>query len=90
MKVDENILVMRLTELRFRGFINGEILDAARTKEVLTRLLADSSEQVEETIQKAVVAGGKPRNPTMDRRPMYRGNFQDPDGHVCELTHMEP
>ncbi len=60
MKVDENIFVMRLTEVRFTGFINGEIIDAARMKEVLTCLLADSSEQVDETIQKAAVAGGKP------------------------------
>jgi predicted lactoylglutathione lyase len=39
---------MRLTAVRFRGFINGEIIDAARTQEVLTRLSAGSSEQVDE------------------------------------------
>jgi uncharacterized protein len=89
MIVDENIYVMLLVEQRFRDFINGEISDATRATEVLTCLSADSKEQVDETIAKAVEAGGKPWKPTMEQGPMYGGSFQDLDGHVWELIYMD-
>ena len=37
----------------------------------------------------AIAAGGKPWKPTMDQGPMYGGSFQDLNGHVWELIHME-
>jgi predicted lactoylglutathione lyase len=88
MVVDENIFVMLLREDYFKGFINGEISDATKTKEVLTALSADSREQVDETIRKALAAGGKPWKPSFEMGPMYGGSFQDLDGHVWELMHM--
>ena len=89
MVVDENIFVMLLVEERFRDFINNEIADATRTKEVLTALSADSKEQVDETVAKAIAAGAKPWKPAMEEGPMYGGSFQDLDGHVWELMYME-
>jgi len=89
MVVDQNIFVMLLVEERFRDFINGEISDATTTTEVLTCLSADSKEQVDETIAKAVAAGGKPWKPAFEQGPMYGGSFQDLDGHVWELMHMQ-
>ena len=89
MVVDQNIFVMLLEEDRFRDFINGEISDATSTTEVLTALSADSREHVDDTIAKAIAAGGKPWKPIMDEGPMYGGSFQDLDGHVWELMHME-
>jgi len=88
MIVDENIFVMLLVEERFRDFINGEIADAPRTTEAITCLSADSKEHVDETVAKAIAAGGKPWKPTMDEGPMYGGSFQDLDGHVWELMYM--
>jgi uncharacterized protein len=89
MIVDENIFVMLLVEERFKDFINGEISDATRTTEVLTCLSADNKQQVDETIKKAIAAGGKPWKPTMEEGPMYGGSFQDLDGHVWELMYMK-
>jgi uncharacterized protein len=89
MIVDQNIFVMLLSEGRFRDFINGEIADATRTTEVLTALSADSREDVDETVGKAIDAGGKPWKPAMEEGPMYGGSFQDLDGHVWELIYME-
>jgi uncharacterized protein len=88
MVVDQNIFVMMLAESHFKGFINGEIADATKTKEVLTALSADSREQVDETIAKALAAGGKPWKPVLEMGPMYVGTFQDLDGHVWEFAHM--
>lgn len=89
MIVDENIFVMLLVEDRFRDFINGEIADATSTTEAITCLSSDSKEQIDETVAKAIAAGGKSWKPTMDEGPMYGGSFQDLDGHVWELMHME-
>lgn len=87
--VEENIFVMLLTQERFADFVNGEISDATRATEVLTCLSADSRAQVDQTVAKAIAAGGKPWKPTLEQGPMYGGSFQDLDGHVWELVHME-
>ena len=89
MVVDQNIFVMLLTEGRFKDFINDEIADANRVTEVLTCLSADSREQVDELVAKAIEAGGKPWKPALEEGPMYGASFQDLDGHVWELLHME-
>lgn len=90
MVIDDNIFVMLLVEDRFRDFINGEIADATSTTEAITCLSADSKEQIDETIAKAIAAGGKPWKPTMEEGPMYGGSFQDIDGHAWELLYMQP
>ncbi|MGI8512059.1 MAG: VOC family protein [Solirubrobacteraceae bacterium] len=89
MIVDENIFVMLLTQHRFRDFINGEIADATSTTEAITCLSADSREHVDETVAQAIAAGGKAWKPAMEEGPMYGGSFQDLDGHVWELMHMD-
>jgi predicted lactoylglutathione lyase len=86
--VDRNILVMLLVESRFRDFINGEISDPTRATEVIVCLSADSRDQVDDTIARAVAAGGKPWKPVVEDGPMYGGSFQDIDGHVWELMHL--
>ena len=89
MIVDQNIFVMLLVEERFRDFINGDIADATRATEAITCLSADSREHVDETVAKAIAAGGSPWKPAMEEGPMYGGSFQDLDGHAWELMHME-
>ena len=89
MVVDQNIYVMLLAEERFRDFINGGISDAANATEVINCLSADSRQQVDELVARAISAGGKPWKPTIEEGPMYGGSFQDLDGHVWELMHME-
>ena len=80
---------MLLTEPFFQGFINGEISDAARTKEVLTCLSCESKAQVDELIAKARAAGGTvPREP-QDMGFMYSQAYADPDGHIWELMYMD-
>ncbi|KAA6214019.1 glyoxalase [Streptomyces albofaciens JCM 4342] len=88
MVVEENIYVMLLQEDRFRDFINGDISDAAKTKEVLTCLSCDSRSEVDAVLAKAREAGATAWKPVMEEGPMYGGSFQDLDGHVWELMHM--
>lgn len=89
MVVDENIFVMLLVEDRFRDFVNGEVSDATKATEVITCLSADSRQQVDQTVARAIAAGGRSWKPAMEEGPMYGGSFQDLDGHVWELVHME-
>jgi predicted lactoylglutathione lyase len=89
MVVDQNIFVMLLVEERFRDFVTGEISDATRSTEVINCLSAESRQQVDDTVAKALAAGGKPWKPLLEKGPMYGGSFCDPDGHVWEVLWMD-
>jgi uncharacterized protein len=89
MVVAENIFVMLLVEKRFKDFINDEIADASSTTETITCLSVDNKDEIDETIARAIAAGGKPWKPAMNEGPMHGGSFQDLDGHVWELLYME-
>ena len=88
MVVDENIFVMLLPEARFRDFINGDIANAGKTTEFITCLSADSRQEVDDTLAKALAAGGKAWKPLMEYGTMYGCSFQDLDGHVWEVMLM--
>lgn len=90
MVVSDSIFVMLLTEPRFRDFITGDISDATKATEVLTCLSCESRQEVDDTLAKALAAGAKPWKPNMDYGFMYGCSFQDLDGHVWELMHMDP
>ena len=88
--IDDNIFAMLLVEDFFRTFINGEIADAANTTEVLLCLSCESRQEVDDLLEKAIAAGGKPWKPVIDRGHMYGASFADVDGHVWEIMHMDP
>lgn len=89
MVIEQNIFTMLLTHEKFNQFITTEIADATRTKEVLTCLSANSRQEVDEILAKALTAGGKAWKPNMDLGFMYACSFQDLDGHVWEIVHMQ-
>ena len=88
MVVEENISVMLITRERFADFVTGEIADPNTATSVLNCLTAQSRAEVDETVAKAIAAGGKPWQPVMEQGPMDGGSFQDVDGHVWELMAM--
>ena len=87
--IDENIFAMVMSHEKFSDFITGEISDAHKATEVLTCLSANSRDEVDDLLAKALAAGAKPWKPIMDMGPMYGASFQDPDGHVGELMYMD-
>ncbi|MBW9087251.1 VOC family protein [Rhizobium wenxiniae] len=89
MVVSEQIYVMLLTHDKFRMFINGDISDARKTKEVLNCLSASSRDEVDDFKAKALAAGGGEWKPNMEMGPMYGCSFQDLDGHVWEVMYMD-
>lgn len=90
MVIADNIFVMLLEEGFFRTFVNGKVSDAHQTTEVITCLSASSREEVQELVRKAFDAGGKPWQEPIAQDGMYGHSFQDPDGHVWEVMHMDP
>ena len=90
MIVSEDIYVMLLTEAKFREFTPKRISNAKKSTEVLLCLSCESREKVDEMVRKAIAAGGTTYAQFKDYGFMYQHGFQDPDGHIWELIHMEP
>ena len=86
----DNIFVMLLREDFFQTIIDGAIADASQTTEVLNCLSANSRGEVDDLVRRAIEAGGKPWKDSFSEGPMYGGSFQDLDGHVWEIMHMDP
>ena len=88
MIIGENIFAMLLVEKFFKSFIKKEICDAKKSTEVLLALHVDSRKEVDEMMTKAIKAGGKePREP-QDHGWMYGRSFEDINGHIWEVFHM--
>jgi predicted lactoylglutathione lyase len=90
MIVTDDIFVMLLTHEKFKTFTPKEICDATRSTEVLVCLSRESRVEVDEMVRQAVAAGGTTYNEPQDHGFMYAHGFQDLDGHIWELVHMEP
>ena len=90
MIVSEDIFVMLLTHEKFKTFTHNPICDATKSTEVLVCLSRDSREKVDEIVRRAVAAGGRTYNAPQDHGFMYAHGFQDPDGHIWEVMHMDP
>ena len=90
MIVSDSIFVMLLTREKFKTLTPKEICDATKSSEVLLCLSCESRGEVDEMVRKAVAAGGSTYNQPQDHGFMYGHGFQDPDGHIWELVHMEP
>ena len=90
MIVSDTIYVMLLTEERSRTFIPNELSDARKSTEVLIGLSRETREEVDEIVRRALASGGNTYNEPTDHGFMYIHGFQDPDGHIWEVFHMDP
>lgn len=86
---DGSIYAMLLTEPMFKTFTKKEIADASKTTEVLIAIDAESREQVDELVKKAVEAGGSIYTEPAVHGWMYQHSFADPDGHQWEILYMD-
>ncbi|CAM4208699.1 VOC family protein [Paenibacillus alkaliterrae] len=89
MIISENIFAMLLVEDYFKTFTKKDIVDATKSTEVIVALSTDSREKVDELVNKALTAGGKPSKEPIDHGFMYGWSFQDIDGHLWELFYMD-
>jgi predicted lactoylglutathione lyase len=89
MIVSENIFVMLLVEPFFQTFSKKAICDAKRSTEVIVCLSCESRARVDELVGKAVAAGATTPAESKDYGFMYQHGFEDLDGHLWELMHMD-
>ena len=88
MIISEDIFVMLLVEEFFKTFTKKEICNTSKNIEAIIALSAESRENVDEMINKAIEAGGtEPRKP-QGHGWMYDRAFEDIDGHVWEIIYM--
>jgi predicted lactoylglutathione lyase len=88
MIVSEENFVMLLVENYFKTFTPKPVSDARKSTEVLICLSADSRQDIDEMVGKAVAAGATTPRPAQDLGFMYQHGFEDLDGHLWELAFM--
>ncbi len=89
MVISGDIYAMLLTHPKFQEFIPHTISDAAKQTEVLVALSCESREEVGELVQKALAGGGTTYAEPKDYGFMLQHSFQDLDGHIWEVFHMD-
>jgi predicted lactoylglutathione lyase len=87
--ISDTIVVMALQRERFADFVAGPVGDPAAGTTVINCLSAESPQEVDELVRRALAHGGKPWLDKMQEGPMYGHSFTDPDGHVWEVLHMD-
>ena len=89
--LSDTISVMLLRHHFYGSFTPKPIADAHQSSQVLLAVSADTTAEVDETVDKAAAAGGKadpgPRQELGGL--MYSRSFEDPDGHHWEVVWMD-
>jgi predicted lactoylglutathione lyase len=89
--ISDNIFAMLLTEPYYKTFTDKQIADTSRTQETQLALSADSREEVDEMLRKALAAGANEPKPAQDMEGfMYSRGFDDLDGHHWDYVWMNP
>jgi uncharacterized protein len=87
--VSDTIVLMLLTRERFGDFVTGPVGDPRVATTSISCLSADSPQEVDDLVSRALASGGAEWLPRMQEGPMYGHSFTDPDGHVWEILHMD-
>ena len=90
MVLSEEIHVMLLEHARWRDFTPKTIPDAKTSAQVLLCLTLDSGAACDAAVDQAVAAGGlADPTPRQDYGFMYGRSYEDPDGHIWEVSWMD-
>lgn len=87
MVITDDIYVMFLTEQFFKSFTKKEIPESSAG--AIYALTADNREAVDDFMQRCVAEGGKDISQPQTVDFMYTRSFEDPDGHIWEIFHMD-
>ncbi|MFW0795004.1 VOC family protein [Gordonia sp. CPCC 205515] len=85
----ENLVAMLLQRDFFDTFHPAQTADATVTKECVVCLDAESRDAVDQLVDRAIAAGGKPGD-TEDHGFMYGRSYDDLDGHSWQIMWMDP
>lgn len=87
---EKDVVVMLFDEPTFKGFINNEAAISGSATEVLLSIDAQSKEEVDEMVKKAIEAGGSSNHQPKEMKGwMYGCVFTDLDGHRWNVLYMD-
>lgn len=86
---EKSVIVMLFTEKVFQHFCRNSVADTANATEVLLSIDAESKEDVDELLARAVAAGGAVYGEPHDQGWMYGAGFSDLDGHRWNVLFMD-
>jgi predicted lactoylglutathione lyase len=86
---DGHLYLMLLTHAAYARFTSKSIVDAATSSEMILSISADDRAAVDDLAERALAAGGGPSAAPADLGFMYSRSFQDPDGHLWEVAHLD-
>ncbi|MGH8939980.1 MAG: VOC family protein, partial [Actinomycetes bacterium] len=89
MVISDDAYVMLHVEPTFKDFIQQEITDTSKSREVIVGLSAESRAEVDDRVDKALATGGQPLGEPDDQGFMYMRAFRDLDGHQWSFSHMD-
>jgi predicted lactoylglutathione lyase len=90
MVVSDQAYVMLLAVPFFRSFTTKEVVDAGSATEAILAVSADSREDVDALVDRAIAQGGEVALEPNDHGFMYGRSFYDLDGHAWEVLWMDP
>jgi uncharacterized protein len=90
MVISDRAFVMLLTEPFFATFTTKGLPDPATQTGVIVGLSAESREEVDALVGKAIELGGTSTKEPSDQGYMYGRSFYDVDGHAWEVMWMDP
>jgi uncharacterized protein len=90
MVVSDQAFVMLLVRPFFSTFTTREVVDASSGTEVILGVSAETREEVDTLVDRALALGGGVAKEPSDQGFMYGRSFYDLDGHAWEVMWMDP
>jgi uncharacterized protein len=90
MIISDDTSAMLVVEPFFKGFISPQdVADTSKSSEVIVGLSADSRDEVDDRVDRAVAAGAQVLGNPQDDGFMYMRGFRDLDGHQWSFIYMD-
>jgi predicted lactoylglutathione lyase len=86
---DGHLYLMLLGHDSFAHFTSKPIVDTAAGAAAIFSISVDDRDTVDRVADMALSTGGSFASDSQDRGFIYTRSFQDPDGHLWEITHLD-
>ncbi|MEO5709226.1 MAG: VOC family protein [Nocardioidaceae bacterium] len=90
MVISDQAFVMLLVRPFFATFVTKDLADPAATTGAIVTVSAQSREEVDQLVDRALELGGAKAKEPLDEGFMYGRSFHDLDGHAWEVMWMDP
>ncbi|MBI2520835.1 MAG: glyoxalase/bleomycin resistance/extradiol dioxygenase family protein [Bdellovibrio sp.] len=90
MVIGENSYAMLQTESDFQDFTKKTLPDAKKSAEVFVCVTANSRNEVDQLVSKAVAAGATAPKQARIEGSLYGHIFEDLDGHIWDMIYIQP